>query len=464
MGRFSNFIAAFCEGAKSFGKKVKRFTIAVVKAIVMVVVVSVLLVLTCVLNVLGLIASPVWMPLTFWLAPKWLAKKLAETEVEEPWDLVTKWHLTSSLIFGWIWKWVGTRTWCPRKQRNEFLLRFGKGVKEYSVKTQIEFWEDSVYPESVFRCISEEARVALLKKLLGTNKAQTVVAMMKSYSKSDKGRTVKSLLGAIRDCDLHAYERKQVAAIILNYSYESYDLSMLSSSEVEELWQLPAKDVKLMLCFMCGMPLGYFSRLVCDKDTAEGDGLRVLKAYHSRKTFSDECVSYLIEVAHKRPQIFSFLKEIILRNGISQSNLEKVYATNISTFISEVEEVVEVRAQLDMLRGVASINLPEEERMVENAKRWAEYCYQRQISELAQMKMSKEQYIAFKNAGQELTPKALEHMLVNVNDSEYLTVIIRGEYAQITPRMRTLISAVSWKQRILVDVTAEKNAEEPIEL
>jgi hypothetical protein len=239
---------------------------------------------------------------------------------------------------------------------------------------------------------------------------------------------------------------------------------MLSSSEVEEVWQLPAKDVKLMLAFMTGMPLVYFSRLVIDKDTAEGDGLKVLKAYHSRKTFSDECVSYLVEVAPKRPQIFSFLKEIILRNGISQSNLEKVYATNISTFISEVEEVVEVRADMDMLRGIASINLPEEERMVENAKRWAEYCYQRQISELAQMKMSKEQYIAFKNAGQELTPKALEHLLVNVNDSEYLTIVIRAEYDKLTPKMRTLISTIASKQRILVDVTAEKMAEEPIEL
>jgi hypothetical protein len=403
------------------------------------------------------------MPLTFWLAPKWLAKKLAETEVDEPWELVIKWHLTSSLIFGWFWKWIGTRTWCPRKQRFEFISRFGKGVKEYPVKTQIEFWEDSVYPENVFQSMSEEARVELLKKLLLHRKTETVLAMMKSYGKEDKGRTVKSLLGAIRDCGPHAYECKMVAAIILNYSYASYDLSMLSSSEVEEVWQLPAKDVKLMLCIMYGMPLGYFSRLVIDKDTAEGDGLRVLKSYHSMKTFSDECVSYLIEVAPKRPQIFSFLKEIILRNGISQSNLEKVYATNISTFIYEVEEVVEVRADLDMIRGVSSINLTPEEQKSENSRRWSNYCHQRRISELAQMKMSLDQYIDFKNAGQDLTSKALEHLLVSVNE-DYLTVIIRCEYAQITPRMRTLLSAVAWKQRILVDVTAEKMAEEPIEL
>ena len=72
--------------------------------------------------------------------------------------------------------------------------------------------------------------------------------------------------------------------------------------------------------------------------------------------------------------------------------------------------------------------------------------------------------INFKYAGQKLSPSVLEYMLVNVSESEFLALLLREEYEQLNPRMRTLLSAVSWKQRILVDVTAEKMAEEPIEL
>jgi hypothetical protein len=43
-------------------------------------------------------------------------------------------------------------------------------------------------------------------------------------------------------------------------------------------------------------------------------------------------------------------------------------------------------------------------------------------------------------------------------------LLLREEYEQLTPKMRTLISTIASKQRILVDVTAEKMAEEPIEL
>ena len=464
MGNFISSIATFCDKAKSFGKRVSKQACLLAKLLGIVIGIMAGLCFFVASNLLVAALAMVWMPIAFFYQPKWLAKKIDQPMADDPWMFFLEGRHLSVLMYGWYWKWIGTRTWTPRKQRNEFLSRFGKGIKDYPVRIQIEFCEDSAYPQNVFLRMSEEARVELMKKLLLHRKTETVLAMLDSYSKPDKGRTVQSLLGAIRDCGPLAYERKLVAGIILGFSHEAYDFSMLSSSEVEELWKLPAKDVKLMLCIKSGMPIGFFSRLVCDKDTAEGDGLKVLKAYHSSKTFSDECVSYLIEASPKRPQIFSFLKEIILRNGISQSNLQKVYSTKISTFISEVEEVVEVRADLDMVRGVASINLPEEVRIVENAKRWASYCAQRQISELAQMRLSLEQYIAFKEAGQDLTAKALEHMLVNVNDGEYLTVIIRGEYAQITPRLRTLISAVSWKQRILVDVTAEKNAEEPIEL
>jgi hypothetical protein len=462
MGK-TNF-AEISANIKRFFRNAGKLSVAILKVIGLFMVVVLGLMTFITFNAFAFATSLLWMPVVFKINPRWLARKIDQPMADDPWKFFLEGRHLAVFAFGWFFIYLGTRTWAPRKQRFEFLSRFGKDIKEYPVRIQIEFWEDSVYPENVFRCMSEVARIELLKKLLLHRKTETVIAMMKSYGKADKGRAVASLLGAIRDCDHPSYERKQVAGIILEFSHESYDLSMLSSSEVEELWQLPSKEIKLMLCFLSGMPLCYFSRLVCDKDTAAGDGLRVLKSYHSKKTFSDECVSYLIEVAPKRPQILSFLKEIILRNGISQANLEKIYATNISTFISEVEEVVEVRSDLDMLRGVASINLPEEVRKVENAERWSVYCTQRQVSELAQMKMSKEQYIAFRNAGQKLTSKALEHLLVNVNDSAYLTIVIRGEYEQLTPKMRTLLSAVAWKQRILVDVTAEKMAEEPIEL
>ena len=462
MGK-TNF-AEISANIKRFFRNVGKGSIIILKVIGLFMAVVLGLSMFITINAFAFATSLLWMPVAFNVNPKWLARKIDQPMADDPWKFFMEGRHLAVFAFGWFFIYLGTRTWTPRKQRNVFLSRFGKDIKDYPVKTQIEYWEDSVYPENVFRCMSEEARVELLKKILRHRKTETIIAMMKSYGKVEKGRTVQSLLGAIRDCDHHAYERKQVVAIILNFTHESYDFSMFSGEEVEELWQLPSKEIKLMLCFMTGMHISYFSRLVIDKDTAAGDGLRVLKSYHSKKTFSDECVSYLIEYAPKRPQILSFLKEIILRNGISQANLEKIYATNISTFISEVEEVVEVRSDLDMIRGVASINLPEEVRRVENAERWAVYCTQRQVSELAQMKMSKEQYIAFRNAGQKLTSKALEHLLVNVNDSAYLTIVIRGEYENLTPKMRKLLSAVSWKQRILVDVTEEKRLADPIEL
>lgn len=461
---FADFSASARKSIKRFFRNVWEYTVIAFKVIGLFAAVVLGLVIFITLNAFAFATAMLWMPLTYWRNPEWLAKKIAQGLPDEPWEFFFEGRYLAVLAFGWFWKWLGTRTWAPRKQRYAFISRFGNGIANYPVKTQIEFWEDCDFQSNNFRCMSEEARIELLKKLLGTNKTETIIAMMKSYDKTDKGRTVQSLLGAIRDCDHHAYERKQVVAIILTFKFDAYDLSMLSNEEWEELWQLPSKDVKLLVCNLRGMSLNYFSRLILEKDTALGDGLKVLRAYWANHTFSSRCISYLIGAAPKRPEIIAFFKDVIIRDGLSQDMLQEVWATKISTFISEVEEVVAMHADLEMIRGIASINLSPAEQKAENASRWASYCAQRQISELAQMRMSQEQYIAFKHAGQKLTPSVLEYMLVNVSESEFLALLLREEYEQLTPKMRTLISTIASKQRILVDVTAEKMAEEPIEL
>ena len=460
----AEFSANARKSIKRFFKNAGKLSVIILKVVGLFMAVVLGLSAFITLNALAFATAMLWMPVSFLTNPKWLAKKIDQPMADDPWMFFLEGRHLSVLAFGWFWRWIGTRSWTSRKQRNEFLSRFGKGIKEYPVRIQIEFWEDSAYPENVFRCMSEQARVELLKNVLLHHKMETVLAMLDSYGKADKGRAVASLLGAIRECGPHAYERKLTADIILTFKFEAYDLSMLSNEEWEELWQLPSKDVKLLVCNLRGMSLNYFSRLILEKDTALGDGLKVLRAYWANHTFSSKCVSYLIGAAPKRPEIIAFFKDVIIRDGLSQDMLQEVWATKISTFISEVEEVVAMHADLEMIRGIASINLSPAEQKAENASRWASYCAQRQISELAQMRMSQEQYIAFKHAGQKLTPSVLEYMLVNVSESEFLALLLREEYEQLTPKMRTLLSAVSWKQRILVDVTEEKRLEEPIEL
>ena len=322
MGTTTTTFADFCDKAKRFGKKSLKFT---VKALVYVgtfcaVVLGLVYFFTA--NLVSYVLASVWMPVAFKWKPKWFVKKLQQPMSDNPWEFFLEGRHLSVFAFGWFWKWYGTRSWCSRKQRFAFLEGFTPGLKTYPTKVQVQYWEDCDYKNTNFKCLSEDARVKILSNLLWDAENYWLIrTMMEACNKKEKGEFISSLLSALSELNGEC-DKKMVAKLIISYSSSSYDVSMLTSEEVETLWGL-SSSLKLFVLYVKGMNEEYMRRLLSDENMPQYEGKKILSVYIEDKTLSNKCLLMLLNKAESDDNFFSLVQDIILKHGNSSPHFSQ---------------------------------------------------------------------------------------------------------------------------------------------
>lgn len=452
-----NSFADFISALKSLARKAEKKLVKGAKILAMVLLFVVTIAYFAVGNVVVLATAVIWMPLAFILQPAWLARKINKKASDDPIEFFMEVRLASVITIGCIFKWLGTRSWCTRKQRFAFLEEFTPGLKGYPTKVQVQYWEDCSYQENNFRLLSEEARVDILVKLLGGEMYQVILKHMKVLNPVEKGEFIRSLIGALQVCDSADRTAAMFKLIIKNYTPNEFTVLMLKEEEFEYLWN-SISAMKLFVLYTRGMNMEYLRRLVKNENMPELEGIRLLEQYVSNKTLNSSHVSYLVKEAIEDANVSNILAKIIIKNGLTAQLLDEVYKTKKQGFISDVVEALAVYTDCQMIKGVADENMSFIARMNDNEQRWSKYCAQRQISEIAQVKMSHDQYKAFRASGQHLGEKSLELLLVRLTelDKDYFSQLVSDEYENLNSKLKAIISTVPWKARIWVDVTAQK--------
>lgn len=449
---FADFISALKSLARKAGKKLVTGAMILAKVLFFVVAIAYFVVG----NVVVLATAVIWMPLAFILQPGWLARKINKKPSDDPIEFLMEVRLASVVTIGCIFKWLGTRSWCARKQRSAFLEEFTPGLKGYPTKVQVQYWEDCSYQENNFRCLSEEARVAILDNLLWDGMYGVILNHMNVCNSVEMGEFMRSLIAALQVRDSET-EKTVLRLIAQEYDSEKFNVSMLKEEEFEYLWN-SISEMKLFVLYTRGMNMEYLRRLVKNENMPELEGIRLLEHYVSNKTLNSRQLSYLIKEAVEDVNVSNILAKIIIKNGLTGQLLDEVYKTKNPGFISDVVEALAVYTDCQMIKGVAGENMSYTARMNDNEQRWSKYCAQRQISEIAQVKMSHAQYKAFRASGQHLGKKSLELLLVRLTewDKDYFSQLVSDEYENLNSKLKAIISTVPWKSAILVDVTAQK--------
>jgi hypothetical protein len=406
-------------------------------------------------NLVVLGTSPVWMPLAFIFKPAWLARKINKTLSDDPWEFFMEVRLASVATIGRFFQWLGLRSWCTRKQRFAFLEEFTPGLKDYPVKVQVQYWEDCSYKENNFKCLSEKARVTILEKLLWDGMYGIILNHMNACNTSEKGEILCSLISALQVRESQEEKMAIFKLIAQNYSAKDFNLSMMKSEDVEFLWN-SLSSMKLLVLFTRGMRIELLKRLIMNENMPEGEGRKILERYIENKTLNSSQISYLIKMAEEYDDAGYILAKIIIKHGLTPQLLSQVYETKNPGFIGDIVDTLAIFTDRQMIKGVAGADLTYSAKVYENEQRWKKYCGVREISPIAQIEMSYDQYRVFKASGQRLCAEALEWMVINLSDKLYFEQVIADEYDNITDKLKSLIMTVDWKAAILVDMTAKK--------
>ena len=451
----TNFIANFGDGAKRFGKKAWKVTKKSILVVGLIIAIIFGVAFFVIANLVSFVFSPVWMPLAYTFNPEWLAKKIAQPMADEPQEMFLEGRHLAVFIFGWIWKWLGTRSWAPRKARYEFLKEFGT-LREKPVKVQVQFWEDCDFKTNNFRIgISEEARLEVLRNLLWNGDYEQLMKLNENVSAEDRGRFLASLLYALNSID-GANEKALVSKVVSSLGENPFDIKNLTEQELWQLWEL-SNDMKLFVLLKSGLTVERLKRLLEMPDRAVA--IRILDLYLDARTPNNQAVSFLLKKAEADDSLFPLVKKIILKNGLSEDLIDMVISEMDGDFEDKVVDIIKAYADRMLLRedGV-SLNPSPQKREAEKIERWRKYCSMEEIHELAQLEMNFEQYKIFAQSGQHLSEEVLKKRLSRTSNPDFFKEIVRNELENLDDDLVTICMASPWKYAILVDIAAE-NAE-----
>lgn len=450
-----NSFADFISAVKTFARKAGKGLVKGTKLIAKVLLLIIGLVYFVVGNLVVLVTSVVWMPLAFILKPAWLARKINKMPSDDPIEFIMDVRLAAVATIGIFFQWLGTRAWMTRKQRFAFLEEFTPGLTNYPVKVQVQYWEDCSYKESNFKCLSEEARVAILEKLLWEGNYGIILNHMNACDSVEKGAFMCSLIAALQVRESQTEKTAIFKLIGQNYAAKDFNVSMMKAEDLEYLWN-SLSSMKLLVLFTKGMSLEYLKRLIKNENMPEGEGRKILERYIENKTLNSSQISYLIKVAEEYDDASYILAKIIIKHGLTPQLLSQVYDTKNPGFIADIVDIFAIFTDRQMIKGVASADMPYSAKVYENEQRWKKYCGLRDISPTAQIEMSYEQYKVFRASGQKLGEQALEWMVVNLCEKLYFSQVIADEYDNLTDKLKALIMTVDWKAAILVDLVDKK--------
>ncbi len=445
MGK-SNFIANFCDGAKRFGKKAWKVTKKSVLVVGLVFAIIFGVAFFVISNLVSFVFSPVWMPVAYIINPEWLAKKIAQPMAEEPQEMFLEGRHLAVFIFGWIWKWLGTRSWAPRKARYEFLKEFGT-LREKPVKVQVQFWEDCDFKTNNFRIgISEESRIAVLRNLLWNGDYEQLRALNENVSAEDRGRFLSSVLDALNSID-GANEKALVSKVVS--SLGETDIKNLTEQELWQLWEI-SNNMKLFVLLKSGLTVERLQRLLEMPDRAVA--IRILDRYLDVKTPNNQSVSFLLKKAEADDSLFPLLKKTILKNGLSEDLIDMVVSEMDGDFEDKVVDILKAYADKAMLsNGNFDRDL------------WKKYCGMQEIHPLAQIEMNYAQYNIYAEAGRHLDDEVLKNMIKKIDHPTYFAELIKNEFENIDDDLVAICMSTPWKYTILVQFAAEKQEAENAE-
>ena len=157
------------------------------------------------------------------------------------------------------------------------------------------------------------------------------------------------------------------------------------------------------------------------------------------------------------------LVKLVRQQRPSKELLARIHGTGQTRFIERVNEILDSYADMDAVNfSISDVygEMSDEEKEKIVTERWANFCkVKRSISLPAQRKMNHEQFKTFVASGHVLEYYALLHLLLNVNDEDYLKDIIATELEQIKDnRIQSALQADYWRYSCYLAVVSEKKA------
>ena len=157
------------------------------------------------------------------------------------------------------------------------------------------------------------------------------------------------------------------------------------------------------------------------------------------------------------------LVRLVRQQRPSKELLARIHGTGQTRFIERVNEILDSYADMDAVNfNVSDVegDMPDEDKQKIVAERWKNFCkVKKSISLNAQKKMNHAQFKTFVASGHVLEYYALLHLLLNVNDEDYLKDIIATELEQIKDnRIQSALQADYWRYSCYLEVVSEKAA------
>ncbi len=237
--------------------------------------------------------------------------------------------------------------------------------------------------------------------------------------------------------------------------------SLLSSSVFyaearEAIWNDPSERKNWILS---GLPLTKGQII----DMIKSGATVLLWGYFKDNTPNKETVCILCELAaqgHGSAQ--ELLVKLICQQRPSKELIARILASGQTRFIERVNEILDSYADMDAVNfNVSHVDgkMSDEEKAKIVAERWANFCkVKKSISLTAQKKMNHAQFKVFIATGHVLEYYALLHLLLNVNDEDYLKDIIATELEQIKEnKILSALKADYWRYSCYLAVVSKQN-------
>ncbi|MBE6462819.1 MAG: hypothetical protein E7005_03560 [Alphaproteobacteria bacterium] len=427
------------------------------------------------LLVIALGLSPVWMTFLFIFDGEDLTELLyKDTKKKAVWS---RWYYMALKISRPFWYLLGMSVG-PKLTKWYFINNRSKELKEFSIKNQMlyynlandpskerllkrnEFskgaiasiWESASSKERLFLIENLDVQPEFAKDLLSDDLLDALYKHCKEKEKStlELRDILQTLCHSLSADDKR--ERTNLDCLIGAIPYNSWGISYLDEYTKDYLWTLPWHG-KLALVIQTGITRDQFSSLLRSKQ------YDILREYTQRKTLSANLVKDLISFAgeSKDNNAALLLRDIIIKDNLSTELMMHVYKQSNTELTSLVEEAIDIYTDVNTLCTYSYQNLSPTQSASRNHARWKLFFeHKKNISTLAQQKLSFEQYQLFRETGHRLDKSIVEDMLISLKEREYFKAILKDEWDNLTPRLINLFKTTPWKHQIYMEM-ASKN-------
>ena len=416
------------------------------------------------LGILLAVTSLVWMPLLMYASPSKAAKLLYGRPNKDGFMyLVQEASLWLIDLMGCMWhrlamSWLGTK-----KMRYYFIRENVKSepsiLCRYKTSHQVEFWLSTagkIY--ELLKHMSDDAIIQVFNKAsikekkgfietLGLRPEFIKTLLIGSYdelnllyAKGNELNNQNQLASILPDCIkainmLEGLKRlkawSNLGDFIKAFGFDKFRCK--KGDEINALWSSGNENCRMLVILEDGINISRLLSMVNSNQYA------MLQKVLCCKTLSAEQVEWLINEVKHNKKLESILIEHITLQGLHINTLQKVYKEN-HPLKDKIQRAVDIHQETILIKGYTDRS---EEN---NLALWKTYILQnKKVFPETQMKMKKEHFIIFSEAGLKLDNEALEHLMVNVNRADYFSILLEKEWSSLTPLLVSLIKATPWK-------------------